>query len=814
MTDVAENAIAETTFTEGSTSGFDGLDTTAPTISSVAAPANGTYIAGQNFNFIATFSKAVTVTGSPSIELAIGSSTVNAVYASGSGTSSLTFQYTIVSGNADADGIVCASPITLSTGATIKDAAGNDATLSFTSPTTTAVLVDGVIPAVSSMTGSSAETYIIGDHLDFTATFSENVIVTGSPSIELTIGSSTVSAVYAGGSGTTALTFRYTIVFGNADADGIVCASPITLPTGATIKDAAGNDATLSFTPPTTTAVLVDGIAPMISSAAIASGNSYIDITFSKGVYGASDGTTALTAAKLALTFTKNSGSATNVMISSIKKDDNASETSAAALTGGETTVRIFLSITGSSSGTETIEIRPANAFSVFDFNGNVMASTQTTGAKALLTSVSYGGDSSSTGTGAAVIVNGESQTAGTSQTTTSASGQTVTTVTVDSNKLENILASEKSGVMVTIPITGSDVAAGTLTGAMVKSMENKDATLAIQTDSGTYTLPAFEINIDAVSKQLGTNVSLSDIDVTISISEPSTSMMRVVDDAAQDGSFTIMVPAVDYTITCTHGSQAVNVSSFNAYVERTIAIPDGVDPMKITTGVVVGPNGTTHHVPTKVTVINGKYYAVINSLTNSTYSVIWNPIEFSDVSNHWAKDAINNMGSRMVVTGMGNNKYAPDRNMTRAEFATIMVRALGLEPGTGASGFGDVNTADWYCGYIKTAAAYGIIRGYDNGNFGPNDTITREQAMTMIARAMKVTGLDSGLDAGEVGRLLSTFSDGTSASAYAKESIAACLKTGIVSGTSDTTISPKDDITRAEVAVMVQRLLQKSNLI
>ncbi|MEA4920304.1 MAG: S-layer homology domain-containing protein [Clostridiaceae bacterium] len=429
------------------------------------------------------------------------------------------------------------------------------------------------------------------------------------------------------------------------------------------------------------------------------------------------------------------------------------------------------------------------------------------------------GGGSSTSGSssnnGAVVIVNGETKTAGTAQTTTSSSGQTTTTVTVDTSKLENILASQGTGATVTIPITGnSDVAAGTLTGAMVKSMETKDATLVVQTDSGTYTIPASEINIEAVSQQLGTSVSLSDIKVTVSISEPSASMTKIIESAAQDGGFTIMVPAVDYIITCTHGSQTVDVSSFNAYVERTIAIPDGVDPTKITTGVVVEPDGTTHHVPTRVTVMNGKYYAVINSLTNSTYSIVWNPIEFSDVSNHWAKDAINNMGSRMVVTGIGNNNYAPDRNMTRAEFATIMIRALGLEPGTGASGFGDVAVTDWCSGYIKTAASYGIIKGYDNGNFGPNDMITREQAMTMITRAMMITKLSAGLTDSETNQLLSTFSDGESASDYAKESIASCLKTGIISGTSETTISPKANITRAEVAVMVERLLQKSNLI
>lgn len=422
------------------------------------------------------------------------------------------------------------------------------------------------------------------------------------------------------------------------------------------------------------------------------------------------------------------------------------------------------------SAGTSGITVTYATGGNgtIADTAGNALATSSI--GKTITAWATSGGGTSSSGSssnnGAAVIVNGETKTAGTAQTTTSSSGQTTTTVTVDTNKLENILASQGTGATVTIPITGnSDVAAGTLTGAMVKSMETKDATLVVQTDSGTYTLPASEINIDAVSQQLGTSVSLSDIKVTVSISEPSVSMTKIIESAAQNGGFKIMVPAVDYTITCTNGSQTVDVSSFNAYVERTIAIPDGVDPTKITTGVVVDPDGTTHHVPTRVTVMNGKYYAVISSLTNSTYSVVWNPIEFSDVSNHWAKDAINNMGSRMVVTGVGSNNYAPDRNMTRAEFATIMVRALGLEPGTGASGFRDVAATNLFSGYIKTAASYGIIKGYNNGNFGPNDAITREQAMTMIARAMTITKLSAGLTDGETSQLLSNFSDGTFAS-------------------------------------------------
>ncbi|MBN7773539.1 S-layer homology domain-containing protein [Clostridium aminobutyricum] len=413
------------------------------------------------------------------------------------------------------------------------------------------------------------------------------------------------------------------------------------------------------------------------------------------------------------------------------------------------------------------------------------------------------------------IVVNGKAQSAGKSETVTGADGKTTTTVTVDSDKLKSLLSAEKNGAKVTIPVADSaSTAEGRLTGEMVKSMEDKRATLIIQRGASSYTLPAAEINISEISRQLGTSVSLSDITVSVKISEPSNAMAKMVETAEQSKGFTVVAPAVDFTITCTYGGKSVTSSSFNAYVERTIAIPAGVDPSKITTGIVVEPNGTVYHVPTRVTVIDGKYYAVINSLTNSTYSVIWNPVTFSDMTNHWAKDSVNNMGSRMVVTGVGNNNYAPGRNMTRAEFSAVIVRALGLAPASGASNFSDIKTSDWYNGYIETAVSYGIIKGYDNGKFGPNDTITREQAMTMLARAMKVTGLNADLTDKNVSELIGAYTDGTAVSAYAKESVAACLETGITAGRSNQIIAPKDSITRAEVAIMAERLLKKSDLI
>ena len=127
---------------------------------------------------------------------------------------------------------------------------------------------------------------------------------------------------------------------------------------------------------------MVDGVVPTIYSAAVASNNSYIDITMSEAVYNANAGSGALEATDFTLTFVQNSGNATGASISSVKQNDSATEGSATALAGGETVIRAFLSFTGTPSGVETITITPVNAASIYDVAGNAMAASQTTGAK------------------------------------------------------------------------------------------------------------------------------------------------------------------------------------------------------------------------------------------------------------------------------------------------------------------------------------------------------------------------------------------------------------------------------------------------
>ncbi|OGU07480.1 MAG: hypothetical protein A2X82_17205, partial [Geobacteraceae bacterium GWC2_55_20] len=137
-----------------------------PAVSSVSVPSNTTYKAGDALNFTVTFDSNVTVTGTPTLSLALNTGgTVQASYVSGSDTQNLLFRYTVASGNQDNDGITVGA-LSLN-GGTIKNATGGDANLTlYNVASTTGVLVDAVAPTASSVSVPPNATYIAGQHLD------------------------------------------------------------------------------------------------------------------------------------------------------------------------------------------------------------------------------------------------------------------------------------------------------------------------------------------------------------------------------------------------------------------------------------------------------------------------------------------------------------------------------------------------------------------------------------------------------------------------------------------------------------------------
>lgn len=410
--------------------------------------------------------------------------------------------------------------------------------------------------------------------------------------------------------------------------------------------------------------------------------------------------------------------------------------------------------------------------------------------------------------TGVSVLVNGKSETAGTLTQTTS-NGRSSAVIAVDPAKLTSRLNEESAGAVITLPFNdNADAFTGSLTGQMVQAMTDKQAILKIQTPTASYTLPAAQIDVSRLSQQLGSAADSGKLDVRISIAAPSAEKLaRVTADAEREG-VTLIGSPVDFRVEGVYDGRTIEVDRFEAYVERSLVLPAGIDPNRITTGVTVDVDGTVRHVPTRVVRSGGLYSAVINSLTNSTYAVVWHPVRFADVMKHWSEIAVNDLGSRLIVEGTGSGAFEPNRGMTRDEFAATLVRALGLTPQKGVSEAAGASASDRKAREMQAALDYGILQANNAGT--PDAAISREQAAVMLASAMKLTGLApaSGADA------LSVYRDAKSVSPQAHADLNAAVQAGLLNGRGGGKLAPQEQVLRGEVAQMVQRLLQRSELI
>ena len=445
----------------------------------------------------------------------------------------------------------------------------------------------------------------------------------------------------------------------------------------------------------------------------------------------------------------------------------------------------------------------------------NYVLSSNTAATIANITYDNIDEDESDTESGIDVYVNGQSQTAA-KASSEQINGKKVTTITIEDKKIDDKLEKEGNNSVVTIQYNdSSDTLTSNLNGQTVKNMEQKEAILEIKSLNITYSIPASDIDIDDVASKLDDVTSLSDIEVSITISNPAEDTVNLIQNTADENNYSLVVQPVQFDITCTSESGQIQVTKFNSYVERLIMIPEGVDPNKITTGIVMNEDGTFTHVPTKIIIIDGIYYAKINSLTNSVYSIIWNVADLTDVKGHWAEDIINDMNARLVVEAKTDDKFAPNTDITRAEFTDILIRGLGLlRAGTGKLVFDDVTEASKYFDSISIAYDYGIIKGVGGDSFNQDKLITREHAMLMIYRAMKITNMDAILTATDFVRFNASFDDETLYSPETVNSAVACFKYGIMEGKAYRVSDPLDNLSRAEAAVFIYRLLKISGLI
>ncbi|MBT2289010.1 bifunctional 2',3'-cyclic-nucleotide 2'-phosphodiesterase/3'-nucleotidase [Paenibacillus albidus] len=172
-----------------------------------------------------------------------------------------------------------------------------------------------------------------------------------------------------------------------------------------------------------------------------------------------------------------------------------------------------------------------------------------------------------------------------------------------------------------------------------------------------------------------------------------------------------------------------------------------------------------------------------------------------------WAKEAIESLYEKGIIKGLDANNFAPAKNVTRAEFVTMLVRALNLQATGAASKFSDVKADAWYTEYIAAAVQAELVKGTGNGKFEPGREITREEMAIMVANALKekLQPVDNNAE-------LSKFGDKASIASYAKESVAQLTKLDIINGVGAAKFAPKSIANRAQAAVIVYRMLEQAS--
>lgn len=185
--------------------------------------------------------------------------------------------------------------------------------------------------------------------------------------------------------------------------------------------------------------------------------------------------------------------------------------------------------------------------------------------------------------------------------------------------------------------------------------------------------------------------------------------------------------------------------------------------------------------------------------------------ITFKDVERHWAKQSIETLAAKQIVNGFKEGSFLPEQNITRAEFAAMLVKTLGIPPVTDKVNFKDISSSHWAFGLINTALTNGLVTG-DNKLFKPDAPITREEMATMIVRAQEKIKPYQNSDSSP-NEYITGFKDSNLISLWARQAINKAAWSGLIKG-SENQFKPRKLLTRAEAASILYRLLELNKLL
>lgn len=242
----------------------------------------------------------------------------------------------------------------------------------------------------------------------------------------------------------------------------------------------------------------------------------------------------------------------------------------------------------------------------------------------------------------------------------------------------------------------------------------------------------------------------------------------------------------------------------------RSFLVGKGIDTSAA--GALYIDGGKVYPIPAKITpVSDGASIVTISRPGFSTYAVATRHMTFGDIEKSWAKDQIQSLADKFILNGTSEYTYSPESNVTRAQFASMLVRALGLQKQAALNPFSDVSSSDWFASEVTAAYDAGLVTG-SAGQFMPNATITRQDLTVMLARAFKLINLQK-----PTKPVLRSYADAAQFSDYAQESIQIVTAAGLMEGVESEGrfyFEPAHATTREAAAKVLFGLLQAAKRI
>lgn len=341
----------------------------------------------------------------------------------------------------------------------------------------------------------------------------------------------------------------------------------------------------------------------------------------------------------------------------------------------------------------------------------------------------------------------------------------------------------------------------------MDAATRSSNATLRIELGDLQYTFPLSAINY---SKELNlANADIANTKLLLTIEKTYDASLT---SAINLSSANLLISPTEFSAGLIVGSQVKAVESYDRYVTRTFTLQSFVgDTDNVTVVRYDKEAGELVYVPTRITQLSQATKIDFLSKNNGVYAVVRNNFSYTDMEKHWSKSTVTKLASKFIVEGTTPKTFAPDKSITRADFAEYLARGLGLNGDkASAARYPDVVQSDASAAYIGAVSKAGIVSGGTDGKFRPNALITREEMASMLVRAMN----NAGISVVASPTALDDFNDKTKVSSWAKQGMSICVTAGFIQGVSATELKPLNNATRAEASVMLMKFLEYAELL